>query len=197
MVKWPSTRGWKGHKESPGVCTITVYISCAANAMDLVEDFLELGRTLNVTTLLQLLCVIRKRFPRRLLPNLCRDMYSDNFFPYILGVAPLPVTRTITFPVGDPYKPFLTTVTGQGPHRTYICVISLVNTQKLDYPYIGKPWGEYKSWPAHVRKNLKELLDLVSDDESGHNAQRLFWKWLDKQRWRKMMPLPFENFDGY
>ena len=71
----------------------------------------------------------------------------------------------------------------------------IVSSQQ--YPEIGsygETWNDYTSWPAHVRKNLKELLDLVSDDESGHNAQRLFWKWLDKQRWRKMMPLPFENF---
>ena len=39
-----------------------------------------------------------------------------------LGCGPLPVTvttRIITFLIGNPYKPSLTTVTGRGPHPRY------------------------------------------------------------------------------
>ena len=44
---------------------------------------------------------------------------------------------------------------------------------------------------GYSRKNLKSLLDLVDEDGAKSNAQRLFWRWLDKQRWRKMMPQTF------
>ena len=48
-------------------------------------------------------------------------------------VVPFPVTVTttkiITFSVGDPYKPFCTTVTGRGPHQRYV-----------SYPLIAKLW---------------------------------------------------------
>ena len=40
-----------------------------------------------------------------------------------LGYGPFPVTvttRIITFLVGNPYKPLFATVTGKGPHPTYI-----------------------------------------------------------------------------
>ncbi len=52
---------------------------------------------------------------------------------YVLDVVPFPVTVTttkiITFSVGDPYKPFCTTVTGRGPHPRYVL-----------YPLIAKLW---------------------------------------------------------
>ena len=55
-----------------------------------------------------------------------------NFMNYMLyfGCGPLPVTvttRIITFLVGNPYKPSFTTVTGRGPHPSYIHIIKILN----------------------------------------------------------------------
>ena len=39
------------------------------------------------------------------------------------------------------------------------------------------------------------MLDLVANEKTDeHNAQRAFWTWVAKQKWRKMLPQPVEYF---
>lgn len=75
--------------------------------MDLVEEFLELGKNVSVTTLVEFLRVLRKRIPGRYLP-----------------------------------------------------------------------------------KNLKDLVSI--DETDTKNVGRQFWAWLNKQRWRRMLPQPMK-----
>lgn len=40
-----------------------------------------------------------------------------------------------------------------------------------------------------LRKNLKDLVGI--DETDTKNIGRHFWSWLNKQKWRKMLPRPF------
>ena len=46
--------------------------------------------------------------------------------------------------------------------------------------------------PLSIRKSLQDLLRL--DRDHGTNGPRIFWRWLDRQPWRKMLPTPQEFF---
>ena len=48
-------------------------------------------------------------------------------------------------------------------------------------------WLELASRP---RRNLQRLVDLTAPDDH-RNYQRTFWRWLEKQKWRSMLPQPF------
>ena len=57
----------------------------------------------------------------------------------VLCIGSLPVTvttRIITFSVGDPHKHSFTTVTGRGPHPSYVslCVLMSLGGLQLAYP---------------------------------------------------------------
>lgn len=41
-----------------------------------------------------------------------------------------------------------------------------------------------------LRKNLRTLVDLTAANDH-RNYQRTFWRWLEKQSWRSMLPQPF------
>lgn len=43
-----------------------------------------------------------------------------------------------------------------------------------------------------IRQNLRNLVDLLNHEDE-KNYARAFWRWLDKQKWRKMLPVPLEN----
>lgn len=43
-----------------------------------------------------------------------------------------------------------------------------------------------------TRKNLRDLVDLLSTQDE-KNYARAFWRWLDKQKWRKMLPPAVEQ----
>lgn len=40
------------------------------------------------------------------------------------------------------------------------------------------------------RRNLRDLVDLCEGDP--HNHCRAFWRWIERQPWRKLLPAPIE-----
>lgn len=44
---------------------------------------------------------------------------------------------------------------------------------------------------CELRRNLRNLVDTTTDDET--NYPRRFWTWLKRQPWRRMLPEPFEQ----
>ncbi len=42
------------------------------------------------------------------------------------------------------------------------------------------------------RRNLRDLVDSAPANGDNNNFQRTFWRWLQRQPWRKMLPQPFE-----
>ena len=133
------------------------------NAMDLVEEFLELGRKVfwlavgntylmnlpsgwtyqwvsqvSVSTLVAFFEIIKRRFPRRLIPYLWQHSlqhsiwYDSAFVPYILTP-----------------------------------IITLLNWGPIYWIYCG--WS--------TRRTIE--MDLGT-----------FWRWVDRQSWRKMLPKP-------
>ena len=50
----------------------------------------------------------------------------------------------------------------------------------------------YNTYPP--RHNLRDLMHMERDDDK--NAQRNFWRWIERQEWRQMLPTPFEYFSS-
>ena len=44
------------------------------------------------------------------------------------------------------------------------------------------------------RSNMRDLLRMERNDEK--NAQRLFWQWVSRQQWRRMLPNPITCLDN-
>lgn len=50
-----------------------------------------------------------------------------------------------------------------------------------------------QSMLVRSRKNLKELVDIGGvDPKSDRSLGRKFWRWLHRQHWRKVLPMPRE-----
>ena len=136
--------------------------------MDIVEEFLELTRTVtclhlhlwlqsahhlaeriqnlspskvSVLTLISLFRILRARLPSHHLPTLISEIAGVMFSP------------------------------------------GLLYANKVNFN---------ATFPCNARRNLRRLVDVSEGDSKNH--PRVFWSWLRQQPWRKMLPEPVEYF---
>ena len=75
--------------------------------------------------------------------------------------------------------------------RNVVLFQSLSNDMYVDNPI--PCWGCISCPKLCLRRNLRTLVDSIRNLESDNvNYQRIFWRWLKRQPWRRMLPEVFE-----
>lgn len=161
-------------------------VSTLPYKMDLVEEFLQLSK--DVT------CWHYLKFTGKLLQQLFIVFWPGGWVAY----SDQGICANTSWPVPSASEENSSTAFAdswlQYMFMTFWLGKLLEQSLKPEYRKLKTtPWNEYRiyrNFSHALRKNLRELTHLDVQDK---NCSRLFWRWLNRQPWRMMLPLPKET----